>query len=67
MAEAESKERWAHTSAVLCLIANVNRDPKRHGPFKPADFNPHTDRKAKIRTSDLSILKEVFVNRRNAQ
>jgi len=41
MAEARCRERWAHTSAVLALIANVHRDPKRSRVFKPADFNPH--------------------------
>ena len=65
MAEARSKERWAHTSTVLALIANVNRDPKKHSPFKPADFNPHAERAVKITTSDLSILKQVFVERKN--
>ena len=65
MAEAKSKESWAHTSTVLALIANVNRDPKKSRPFKPADFNPHTERAVKIKTSDLSILKKVFVDRRN--
>lgn len=61
MAEAKSKELWAHTSTLLAMIANVNRDPKKHGPFKPADFNPHAQRAVKIKTSDLSILKDVFV------
>ena len=35
--------RWSHTSAVLALIANVNRDAKkRPRPFQPSDFDPHT-------------------------
>ena len=42
MAEARCRERWAHTSAVLALIANVHRDQrKKPTPYKPADFNPH--------------------------
>ena len=61
MAESNSRQRWAHTSTVLAMIANVNRDPKKHGPFKPADFNPHVERAVKIKTSDLSILKDIFV------
>ena len=64
MAESNSRQRWAHTSTILAMTANVNRDLKKHGPFKPADFNPHTERAVKIKTSDLSILKEVFVDRR---
>jgi len=33
MAEARGRESWAHTSAILALIANVNRDPKKTRPF----------------------------------
>lgn len=44
MAEGRSKVAWSHTSAVLALIANVNRDPKRSTPFKPDDFNPHASK-----------------------
>lgn len=41
MAEGKGQALWSHTSHVLALIANVNRDPKRTQPFTPADFNPH--------------------------
>jgi hypothetical protein len=42
MAEARSRERWAHTSALLALTANVHRDHrKKPAPYKPADFNPY--------------------------
>ncbi len=40
MAEAKSKDSWSHTSSILALIANVNRDPKKSRTFKPDDFNP---------------------------
>ena len=65
MAEARSRESWAHTSAVLALTANCHRDPKKTRAFTPADFNPHKDEKNKkpIRTTDLKILKQVFVDR----
>jgi len=33
--------RWRHTSSVLAMIANVNRDPKKSNAFEPADFDPH--------------------------
>jgi hypothetical protein len=42
MADARSRAGWNHTAHLLCLIANVNRDPKKVRAFKPADFNPHT-------------------------
>ena len=39
---------WRHTSAVMALIANVNRDPKKGRPLAPADFDPHSnDEKAR--------------------
>ena len=42
MSEGDSRMRWSHTSAVLALIANVNRDAKkRPRPFQPSDFDPH--------------------------
>lgn len=65
MSEHRSKEAWSHTSALLALLANAHRDPKRSTSFSPADFNPHqTSRSSKIvgTTSDLSILKTVFVD-----
>ena len=65
MAEGRGRDLWAHTSAVLALVANVHRDPKKSQSFKPADFNPHlTETKRRsplIKTKDLSILKTVFV------
>jgi len=40
MAERVQREQWEHTSTVLCMIANVNRDPKKGRAYKPRDFNP---------------------------
>ena len=64
MAEARSEHNWAHTSALLALIANVNRDPKKSKAYKPADFNPFSERvrqAARVKT-DIRILKQVFVD-----
>jgi hypothetical protein len=65
MAEAKSRENWAHTSAILAMTANVNRDPKKTKPFGPADFNPYEVAKRKTVTgkADLTILKTVFVDK----
>ena len=67
MAEAKAASEWAQTSAVLALIANAHRDPKKSRVFSPLDFNPLENRKGKRvtdRTNDLSILKSVFVDNR---
>jgi hypothetical protein len=66
MAEARSRERWAHTSALLALTANVHRDQrKKPAPYKPADFNPHQRRRElAVRKVPIDVLKQVFVDRR---
>jgi len=67
MAEGLGRERWAHTSLVCALIANANRDPKKHRPFKPADFDPYArqrrwDASSKQTASkqDLRLLREAL-------
>ena len=45
MAEGRSAAAWAHTSALLALLANVHRDPKKTEAFQPSDFNPHAPAK----------------------
>lgn len=69
MAEGRSRADWGRASALMALIANANRDPKRTKAFKPADFNPfEQEKKPVVKTKDLSILKKVFVdNQRRAK
>jgi len=43
MAEGRDRARWRHTSALMAMTANVNRDPKKGRPFEPADFDPHSN------------------------
>lgn len=52
----------------MALIANVHRDPKKSKVLKPADFLPHIKRKTehdKPPKADITLLKTVFVDRRN--
>jgi hypothetical protein len=46
MHDGRSKSTWGHTSVILALIANVNRDPKKSDAFKPSDFDPHARKSA---------------------
>ena len=63
MAEARGRADWGRTSAMLALLANAHRDPKRSRAFKPTDFNPYeVERRVVGKTRDLSILKTVFVD-----
>ncbi len=62
MSEAKSRDAWRHTAAMMSLVANVNRDPRKQRPFKPEDFNPHEQKpKTVIRGKGLRILRDVFV------
>jgi len=64
MAEGKVSEAWNHTSHLLALIANVNRDPKKTRAVKPADFHPFMKKKSgwKLKAKDIGILKDVFVS-----
>lgn len=43
MAEGREEREWARTSALLALVANVNRDTKkRPKPYTPDEFNPYS-------------------------
>jgi hypothetical protein len=46
MAEARDRQHWNHTASVLCLIANVNRDPKKTQAFQASDFHPYETRQS---------------------
>ena len=64
MAEGRGRQSWAHTSAVLALIANVNRDPKKTRAFKPSDFDPYSakdKRDGAIEVKDMDVLKNAFL------
>ncbi|HNQ22491.1 MAG TPA: hypothetical protein PKK06_05295 [Phycisphaerae bacterium] len=66
MAEARGRDNWAHTSAILALVANVNRDPKKTRAYRPADFDPYTARDRRdeaLEITDLAVLKDAFTRK----
>jgi len=68
MAEAKGQDHWNHTSALMALVANVHRDPKKSKVLKPADFHPHIKgqtKRDKPPKADITLLKTVFVDRRS--
>ena len=73
MAQARQEDNWNHTAAIMALLANVNRDPKRGRPFKPADFHPALPgRQARTQSpsvlkGEITMLKTVFVDQRPAR
>jgi len=64
MAEALRKHDWSMTSSMMALIANAHRDPKKHGPFKPTDFDPTSRSHAQPIKTGVGVLKDVFIDKR---
>jgi len=71
MAEGLGQERWGHTSALMALIANANRDPRKSKTFKPDDFNPYArDRCAndqeviEVTKQNIGLLRQAFTGRK---
>ena len=63
MAQARQHADWNRTAALMALIANVNRDPKRGRAAKPADFHPMLQvrqEKARPLKGEIGMLK-IFV------
>jgi len=59
MAEARQRDNWNHTAAVMALLVNINRDPKKSRPAKPADFHPMVRRRKA--GMDWDLLRKTFV------
>ena len=62
MAEARQRDEWARTSSLMALIANANRDAKRHRAFRPTDFDPFSQTHKPKQKVDVSILKDIFID-----
>ncbi len=65
MAEARQRDEWARTSSLMALIANANRDPKKHRAFRPTDFDPFAATQKPKQKVDVSILKDIFIEGRH--
>jgi hypothetical protein len=61
MAEARMRDEWSRMSALMALLANLHRDPKKTRAFKPADFDPFVKSKP-VPIVGLEGLKEMFVH-----
>jgi hypothetical protein len=68
MAEAKLRQDWNHTSSILALMANVNRDSKKKSSFKPTDFHPMENKKKDSVIHDtrlgFQMLKKTFIKKR---
>jgi len=66
MAQARQQDGWNHTAALLAMLANVNRDPRKGRAFRPADFHPipapkRTESPPALK-GDIAMLKTVFID-----
>ena len=64
MAEGKQNDSWNHTSALLALIANVNRDAKKQRALKPDDLHPMRSKGGEVIPDSklgFSMMKKVFV------
>ena len=66
MVGARRQDQWSHTAAVMALVANVHRNPKKRSkPYSPTEFHPLVERKpVTIAKTGIRVLKRVFVDRR---
>lgn len=61
---------WDHTSSILTLLYNINRDPKKGTPVNVEKLHPYSDKKHKsgilITNENVHILREAFKGHRNS-
>lgn len=43
MVEGKISQAWNHTAALLAMLANLHRDPKKTPPVLPGAFHPMAD------------------------
>jgi len=58
LAEARVKDEWSRMSALMAVLANCHRDPKKTRAFRPADFDPFAKRSTPmpVTMDDLKIM-----------
>ena len=69
MAEERLGHDWNQTAAVMAVIANTVRDPKKKPrPYTPTDFNPidiaRRRRRAREYPAPITVLRDVFIDGR---
>jgi hypothetical protein len=60
MAEGRRRDAWQHTSALLAMLFNAHRDPKKSQPRKPTDFDPYFQHISDNVTCDIRVLKSIL-------
>ena len=70
MAEGHSLAAWGHTAAVLAMLANCHRDPKKTRAFRPSDFDPRqagqSEEVIEIDESNIGLLRQAFTHEKES-
>ena len=61
MLDGRQRHDWSIAAAVMSVVANTARDPKRSRLLKPADFDPFSQRSRPVKVG-VSVLKDVFID-----
>lgn len=62
MADGRNRAEWGRTSEILAMLANCNRNTRRHPhPFTAEQFSPFRARRETIEKVPIGVLKDVFV------
>lgn len=70
MLEVKQYDAWAHTSCILAMLININKDTKKHGTTSFDAFNPYkkAEKKKKRVVSDaesklaFAMMKKLWVD-----
>ena len=65
MAESRERAEWGRFAALMALVANAHRDPRRSSPVRPERFNPyagttHGQTGRNTPKAPLTVLRDVF-------
>ncbi|RMF95502.1 MAG: hypothetical protein D6727_10640 [Gammaproteobacteria bacterium] len=63
MALARQRHDWSRTSSLMALIANTQRDPRKHRAFRPGDFDPFAASGKAAPRVGVGVLKTVFIDK----
>ena len=63
MTEGRQRSEWSLKSALMALIANTQRDPKKTSAFRPSDYDWFARTRA-IPKAGIRVLKTVFIDKK---
>ena len=63
MLDGRQRHDWSLAAAVMSVVANTARDPKRSRLLKPSDFDPFHKPQRTVKV-DVSVLNAVSIDRR---